>query len=83
MLLDIVKVQVGNDAVLLLEFETGEQRCFDMTPLLDQKPWLHIKPAHLFSRAFVANGTVTWPENIDIAPETLYDLSVPMEPWQS
>lgn len=82
MLPDVVKVQVQDGYVLFLEFENGERRCFDMMPLLDQRPWLRIKPVPLFSRAFVENGTVAWPGNIDIAPETLYDLSVPMDPGQ-
>lgn len=80
MLLDVVKVQVQDHYALLLEFENGERRCFDMAPLLDHKPWLRIKPEHLFSGAFIENGTVAWPGNIDIAPETLYDHSIPVEP---
>ncbi|MBV5297170.1 MAG: DUF2442 domain-containing protein [Rhodoferax sp.] len=79
MLLDVVKVQPQADYRLLLEFENGERRVFDMTPLLVQKPWLRIQPSHLFTRAFVENGTVAWPGNIDIAPETLYDLSIPVQ----
>ena len=79
MLLDVVKVETRDDHLLFLEFENGEKRRFDMSPYMDQKPWVRIKPAHLFQRAFVEHGTVAWPGNIDIAPETLYDLSVPVE----
>jgi len=31
-----------------------------------------------FSLASVDYGTVTWPSDIDIAPETLYECSVPL-----
>ncbi len=79
MLIDVITVQPQADYRLLLEFETGERRVFNMTPLLVQKPWLRIKPCHLFNRVFVENGTVAWPGNIDIAPETLYDLSIPVQ----
>lgn len=78
MLLDVVKVQRQADHRLLLELENGERRVFDMTPLLVQKPWLRLQPCHLFTRVFVENGTVAWPGNIDIAPETLYDGSIPV-----
>jgi hypothetical protein len=32
----------------------------------------------LFNQAFVALDTVCWPGDLDIAPETLYDRSVPL-----
>ncbi|MDD5480157.1 DUF2442 domain-containing protein [Rhodoferax sp.] len=80
MLQDVLKVRTLEHRWLVLDFENGETRRFDMQPLLDQKPWVRIKPAALFERVFVENGTVAWPGNIDIAPETLYDLSVPVLP---
>lgn len=79
MLLDVVKVNVADNYNLILEFENGEIRQFDMNPLLDLKPWIRIKPKALFDRAYIDNGTVAWPGNIDIAPETLYDCSVQLE----
>lgn len=75
-LLDVIKVEVGADYALLLEFENGEKRIFDMRPYLDKKPFVRIKDAVLFAQAKVDYGTVVWPGNIDIAPETLYDRSV-------
>lgn len=77
-LLDVVSVQVGADYALLLEFENGEKRLFDMRPYLDKKPFIRIKDVPLFAQARVDYGTVTWPGNIDIAPETLYDRSIPL-----
>lgn len=76
MLLDILKVQTEDDHWLFLEFENGEQRRFDMTPYFNEKPWVRIKSPLMFQRAFIENGTVAWPGNIDMAPETLYDRSV-------
>jgi hypothetical protein len=80
MLLDVFKVSTAEHRWLMLDFQNGEKRRFDMLPLLDQKPWCRIKAVGLFARAFVENGTVAWPANIDIAPETLYDLSTPVRP---
>lgn len=78
-LLDVVKVEVGADYALLIEFENGENRVFDMRPYLDKKPFVRIKDRAIFAQAKVDYGTVVWPGNIDIAPETLYDKSVPAE----
>ena len=76
MLLDIIKVTVQSDFILLLEFENGERRSFNMKTYLDQKPWIRLKSGNVFLGAFVENGTVAWPGNIDIDPETLYEKSV-------
>ncbi len=77
MLLDVVKVITTPDFQLELDFENGEHRRFDMRPLLIMRPWNRIAAEPLFHRAAVAYGTVIWPGEIDISPETLYDDSVP------
>ena len=80
MLLDVVDVAVEADGYgLLLVFENGERRRFDMTPCLEQKPWNRIQSRRLFEQVFIEHGTVAWPGNIDVAPETLYEMSVPVE----
>lgn len=78
MLLDVVNVKPTPDFQLDLGFQNGEHRRFDMKPLLAMRPWSRIASEQLFHRASVAYGTVIWPGEIDIAPETLYDDSVPL-----
>lgn len=74
-LLDVIKVQAREDNTLHLVFENNKERIFDMTPYLDKKPFDRLKNSPLFLQAKVAYGTVVWPGNIDIAPETLWDNS--------
>jgi hypothetical protein len=74
-LLDVVRVTPHKDNTLLLVFENNEQRLFDMTPYLNEKPFTKLKKSPLFMKAKVLYGTVVWPGNIDIAPETLWDNS--------
>lgn len=76
-LLDVVKVEAKPNYVLYLEFENGEKRIFYMGPYMDKRPFVKLKGSPLFSMAMVDYGTVVWPGNIDIAPETLYDRSLP------
>jgi hypothetical protein len=77
-LLDVISVKAQQDGTLLLVFENGEKRRFDMKPWLNQKPFSRLKDSPLFLKATVAYGTVVWPGNIDIAPETLWDQSEPI-----
>jgi hypothetical protein len=74
-LYDVIKVEPKENGTLYLVFENQEERIFDMKPFLDEKPFNKLKQKVLFMQASVAYGTVVWPENIDIAPETLWSLS--------
>lgn len=76
-LLDVVKVEAKPGYMLYLEFENGEKRIFDMSPYMDKRPFVSLKGSPLFTMATVDYGTVVWPGNIDIAPETLYERSRP------
>ena len=78
-LLDVIKVNVSNNFQLKLEFENGETRLFDMKPFLKKKPFITLQKEAIFECATVRHGTVVWPGNIDIAPETLYDYSQPLQ----
>ncbi len=74
-LLDVISVEPQKDNTLLLVFENQEKRLFDMNPYLEKKPFTKLKRIPLFMKATVAYGTVVWPGDIDIAPETLWDNS--------
>lgn len=78
MLFDVIHVKAKPGFTLFLEFENGERRQFDMSAYIDQKPWVRLKSGNAFQAAFVEHGTVAWPGNIDIDPETLYEYSVPL-----
>lgn len=77
MSLDVIAVTPRSDFQLDLVFANGEKRRFDMKPLLLIKPWVRLANSHLFECVRTDYGTVVWPGDLDIAPETLYDDSVP------
>lgn len=63
---------------LSMTFVTGEKRRFDMRHYLRYPVFRPLENPGFFARARVEYGTVTWPGEIDIAPETLYEGSVPI-----
>ena len=73
-----MSVKPGPDFQLDLQFENGERRRFDVKPLLTQKPLIRIASPAVFALAHVDYGTVVWPGEVDIAPETLYEDSLPL-----
>jgi hypothetical protein len=79
MLLDVIQVQANPDFSLIVWFENGEKRYFNMGAYMDQKPWKRLREKDVFLKAFVQNGTVAWPGNMDIDPETLYEYSRNLE----
>ena len=74
-LLDVIEVKANKDYTLTLLFENQKKRIFDMIPYLEKRPFTKLKIIELFMKAKVAYGTVVWPGEIDIAPETLWDNS--------
>ena len=70
-------VEACPDYQLLLTFRNGEQRLFDATELIGLPAYKKIK--EVFFSARVEFGTVIWPGDIDISPETLYLRSIPVE----
>ncbi len=75
----VVRVEPKDDFTLELWFDTGDHRVFDMKPYLDRGVFTRLKDLTAFKRAYVAFDTVCWPDNLDIAPETLFDRSCPVE----
>ena len=63
--------------IVLVTFSTSEKRLFDTTEIEGEvfKPLLDPK---IFRNPVIAYGTITWDNgNIDIAPETVYNMSYP------
>jgi hypothetical protein len=69
---------VKDDFTLELWFDDGAHRLFDVRPYPERGVFARLKGPATFRRAYVAFDTVCWPGDIDIAPETLYDCSVPL-----
>jgi len=61
---------------LRLTFANGEKRLFDVSPYLAYPAFKRLVNPAFFSLVFADHGTVVWPDNIDLCPDTLYLDSV-------
>lgn len=64
------------DYKLLLEFTSGEQGIYDCSRFLDFGVFKELKDKNYFQQVKVLDGTVVWPHEQDICPDTLYIDSV-------
>ena len=71
-------VEPKNDYTLLLTFANGEKRLYNARPLLDKDIYLPLKSLAIFMSAKVDGDSVVWNDEVDIAPEHLYECSVPI-----
>lgn len=74
----VKNVQANKDYTLLITFSSGEQRIYDARPLLSKAIYNNLKNLPFFLSAKAECGTVVWNEDTDIAPEHLYECSVPV-----
>lgn len=72
-------VKAESNYTLLITFETGEKRIYNAFPLLEKAIYAPLKNLNFFLSAKAAFGTVVWSDDIDIAPEHLYECSQPIE----
>jgi hypothetical protein len=57
---------------LLVTFASGEKRLFSARPNLYFSGYQLLRQSGKFQLAHVPNDTVTWSEDIDMSPSTLY-----------
>ncbi len=57
---------------LEIQFTNDEIRIFDMKPHLDFGFFSELKNLNYFSQAKVIDGTLSWPNEQDVCPDTLY-----------
>ena len=66
------------DCKLELVFDNGERRVYDCSHLLDFGVFRELRDVGYFNRVHVLDGTVAWPHEQDICPDTLYLDSAPL-----
>ncbi len=63
---------------LVLGFDNGERRIFDVTPLLGVGRFRALKSSREFEKVRIAFDTVEWENGLDLDPEYLYERREPL-----
>jgi len=79
MYLAIKNVKPQNNYMLLLTFENGEKRQFDMKPYLEIGIFKELKDPSLFKTVKTSFDSIEWANEADFDPEVLYQKSQPIE----
>ncbi len=79
----VKKVVARDDYKLEITFTNDEVGIFDCAPLLSFGVFQELQDIGYFKQARAENGTVVWPHEQDICPDTLYEdsekVAVPIE----
>ena len=68
----VTEVKPLEDYKLLLTFEDGSRKIYDMRPELWGEVFDALKEPAYFNRVFVESGTIKWPNGADICHDKLY-----------
>lgn len=71
----VKEVTPKENYTLLLTFADGGRKVYDARPLLEKPIYAQLKSLPFFLSARVECGTVVWNDDVDIAPEHLYEQS--------
>ena len=70
------QVEARPDYFLLLTFENGEKRQFDMKPFLETGIFRELKNEEIFETVHISFNSVAWDNDADFDPEALYEGSL-------
>jgi hypothetical protein len=74
----ITAVVPQDNFILYLTFENGERRYLDMKPYLHRGVFKELANKDMFNSAHLSFDTVAWKNEVDLAPEILYEKSTPI-----
>ncbi|MEY2340582.1 DUF2442 domain-containing protein [Acidithiobacillus sp. IBUN Pt1247-S3] len=70
---DVVEVQMESPLALRVRFADGTQGQVRFEPEHLTGVFAALKDPELFGQVHVEHGAVTWPGNVDLAPDAMYD----------
>ena len=75
---NVLKVIPQADYSVVVTFETGETKRFDVKPYITGEWYGKLRDIDIFNTVRPCGSTIEWTDGQDIAPHELYELSVVM-----
>ena len=75
---NVLKVIPQKDYSVLVTFETGEIKKFNVEPYISGEWYGRLRDVAVFNTVRPCGNTIEWADGQDIAPHELYELSVVM-----
>ena len=75
----VVKVEPLSNYELMLEFDNGERKKYDVNPLIKGSWMGQLRDLDLFNTVHVGGISVEWDGGQDLCPDDLYENSVPLK----
>ena len=71
---EVIDIKYLGKYVYSIKFDDGVEGNIEFSEYLTLGPVFQaLKDNKVFSKAMVEGGTISWPNGVDIAPETLYE----------
>ena len=78
MYFSVRNVEPKENYTLVVTFENGETKLFDMKPYLNTGIFRDLKNVDVFNTVHVSFNSVAWANEADFDPEALYEGGIPV-----
>jgi len=68
----VINVTPTQDFTLLITFNNGEEKSFDVKPYLEIGIFKELKDVSMFNSVKPFLGSIQWSNGLDLCPDTLY-----------
>ena len=75
----VIDATYVSDYKIIITFDNGEKKIVDCHQWLEGEIFEPLKEKDYFRKFFVDGWAISWPNGADIAPETLYENSKPIQ----
>jgi hypothetical protein len=70
---DVTEIRLAGDFAILVRFKDGVEGVIKFLPTFFRGAFAHLREPSEFQRVMVVDGVVTWPGELDLAPDAMHD----------